>query len=185
MDRNLGAAQVATSITDVNAFGDLYQWGRGADGHQSRTSGTTPTASPTDVPGNGGLFIKNNDRGDWRTTKNDNLWQGVAGINNPCPSGYRLPTVAEWVAERASWSSPQKSNDAFASPLKLTWAGTRDTSGSVFDAGVNGRYWSSTVSGDNANLLYLYTYTNPDLAGNTGTGAAGRVYGESVRCLLD
>ena len=28
MDRNLGASRVATSITDAEAFGDLYQWGK-------------------------------------------------------------------------------------------------------------------------------------------------------------
>ena len=28
MDRNLGATQAATSSTDVDAYGDLYQWGR-------------------------------------------------------------------------------------------------------------------------------------------------------------
>ncbi|WP_372934176.1 hypothetical protein, partial [Mariniphaga sediminis] len=31
MDRNLGASQVATSSTDIAAYGDLYQWGRAAD----------------------------------------------------------------------------------------------------------------------------------------------------------
>jgi hypothetical protein len=40
MDRNLGATQVATSSTDAAAYGDLYQWGRRADGHQCRTSAT-------------------------------------------------------------------------------------------------------------------------------------------------
>jgi hypothetical protein len=53
MDRNLGASQVATSSTDVNAYGDLYQWGRGADGHQCRTSPTTTFLSSTDQPGHG------------------------------------------------------------------------------------------------------------------------------------
>jgi hypothetical protein len=33
MDRNLGASQVATSSTHANSYGDLYQWGRRADGH--------------------------------------------------------------------------------------------------------------------------------------------------------
>jgi len=28
MDRNLGAIQVATSSTDADSYGDLYQWGR-------------------------------------------------------------------------------------------------------------------------------------------------------------
>ena len=40
LDRNLGATQVATSSTDTASYGDLYQWGRPFDGHQSRTSST-------------------------------------------------------------------------------------------------------------------------------------------------
>src|SRR5690606_24737546 len=102
MDRNLGASQVATSSANANAYGDLYQWGRFADGHQCRNSGTTSTLSTTDTPGNG-LFIISS-IGDWRSSQNNNLWQGVNGINNPCPTGYRLPTEAELDAERLSWS---------------------------------------------------------------------------------
>jgi hypothetical protein len=41
MDKNLGASQVAISSTDSASFGHLYQWGRGSDVHQLRTSGTT------------------------------------------------------------------------------------------------------------------------------------------------
>ncbi|GHB53105.1 hypothetical protein [Mongoliitalea lutea] len=50
MDRNLGASQAATHISDNLAYGDLYQWGRGADGHQCRNSGTTTSLSSTDQP---------------------------------------------------------------------------------------------------------------------------------------
>jgi hypothetical protein len=39
LDRNLGARQVCTSSTDEACYGDLYQWGRAKDGHESRTSG--------------------------------------------------------------------------------------------------------------------------------------------------
>ena len=53
MDRNLGATQAATSSTDVDAYGDLYQWGRFSDGHQCRTSATNPTLSSTDQPAHG------------------------------------------------------------------------------------------------------------------------------------
>ena len=56
MDRNLGASQVATSSTDTNAYGDLYQWGRRADGHQCRNSGTINTRSSSDQPGHGNFF---------------------------------------------------------------------------------------------------------------------------------
>ena len=61
---------------------------------------------------------------DWRSPQNDNLWQGVNGINNPCPSGYRIPTEAELDAERLSWSS-DNSAGAIASALKLPMAGYR------------------------------------------------------------
>ena len=53
MDRNLGATQAATSSTDVDAYGDLYQWGRFSDGHQCRTSATTATLSSIDQPAHG------------------------------------------------------------------------------------------------------------------------------------
>ena len=94
MDRNLGASQVATSSTDANAYGDLYQWGRAADGHESRTSATTSTnaTATSAVPNDGnawdGFFITEGSYPyDWLTPQDDNLWQGVSGTNNPCPSG--------------------------------------------------------------------------------------------------
>ncbi|MDD2634267.1 MAG: hypothetical protein PHW82_02075 [Bacteroidales bacterium] len=58
MDRNLGASQFAINSTDVAAYGDLYQWGRAADGHQIRTSGTTAILSNSNTPGHGD-FITN------------------------------------------------------------------------------------------------------------------------------
>ena len=50
MDRNLGASRAATSSKDSEAYGDLYQWGRAADGHQKRNSATTRKLSSTDTP---------------------------------------------------------------------------------------------------------------------------------------
>lgn len=69
-----------------------------------------------------------------------------------CPVGYRFPTEAEWEAERQSWSS-NNATGAFASPLKLTMAGLRAGSGSLFSVGSSGRYWSGTVVG--LRLRYL------------------------------
>ena len=57
MDRNLGAERAATSSTDALAFGDLYQWGRGADGHQCRNSGTISTISVLDQPGHDDFIL--------------------------------------------------------------------------------------------------------------------------------
>ena len=174
MDRNLGATQVATSSTDAAAYGDLYQWGRGADGHQLRTSSTTSTQSSTDVPGNADYILNNISPYDWRSTKNDNLWQGVNGVNNPCPSGYRLPTIAEWSAERGTWSSDNDAG-AFASPLKLTMAGVRQFSSNSISTG-KGVYWSSSVSGNNSTYIEFVT-------GFATTFSIYRTYGMSVRCI--
>ncbi|WP_158865199.1 FISUMP domain-containing protein [Maribellus comscasis] len=176
MDKNLGATQVATSSTDAAAFGDLYQWGRAADGHQSRTSGTTHTLATSDTPGHGEFILSSaSPPYDWRNPQNNNLWQGVSGTNNPCPSGYRLPTEAEWKAERASWSSNTPAG-AFASPLKLSKAGIRSTA--TGNEGYLGSYWSSTVNGTDAGYLYFAT----DIS---GFGFFRRSYGCSVRCLKD
>ncbi|MGI6479932.1 MAG: hypothetical protein ACOX0M_10905 [Salinivirgaceae bacterium] len=183
MDRNLGASQVATSSTDANAYGDLYQWGRAADGHESRTSATTSTNATSAVPNDGnawdGFFItEGSSPYDWLTPQDDNLWQGVSGTNNPCPSGYRLPTEAEWEAERTSWSSNNAAG-AFASPLKLPVAGSRNSSnGSLSNVGSNGSYWSSTVDGTNSRYLNFNS-------SNAIMGSNNRARGLSVRCLKD
>jgi len=178
MDRNLGASQVATSSTDANSYGDLYQWGRKSDGHQCRNSATTSTLSSGDQPGNGDFILTSSSPNDWRSPQNTNLWQGVNGVNNPCPSSYRLPTETEMNAEVSSWSS-HNSAGAFASPLKLPMAGYRDNSGgSLFSVGSEGRYWSSTVDGTGTRILAFFS-------GGANTGAYGRASGYSVRCLKD
>ena len=178
MDRNLGATQAATSSTDANSYGDLYQWGRFSDGHQCRTSATTATLSSTDQPAHGDFILEPNFPYDWRNPQNDNLWQGVNGINNPCPSGYRLPTEAELDAERLSWSS-NNSAGAIASPLKLPMAGGRSYSnGSLSFVGTDGYYWSSTVSGASSRDLY-FDSSYASMYGNS------RALGLSVRCLKD
>jgi len=175
MDRNLGASQVATSSTDASAYGDLYQWGRGTDGHEIRTSGTTTVQSSLTSPGNTFITGSNN----WYNgTAPDNLWQGVNGVNNPCPTGYRLPTETEWEAERATWSSNDAAG-ALGSPLKLTLAGLREGSdGSLVDVGTFGYYWSSTVSSTSSSLLGFYS------SGALMT-TDNRAVGFAVRCLKD
>jgi uncharacterized protein (TIGR02145 family) len=176
MDRNLGASQVATSSTDAASYGDLYQWGRGTDGHEKRTSGTTSTLSTTDTPGHGD-FITDSNPTDWRSPRNDNLWQGVDGINNPCPSGYRVPTKAEWEAEYQTWVS-EDAVGAFASVLKLPLAGTRTYSGGIGFEGLMGYYWTSTTGSLNSRIFLI-----KNISLNIST--TSRISGNSVRCIKD
>lgn len=170
LDRNLGASQVATSSTDPLSYGDLFQWGRGADGHQLRTSNTTYDKSSTNQPGHADFILSNN----WLRTPNDNLWQGVNGINNPCPSGFRVPTMEEQNEERASWST-LNSAGAFNSPLKLPNAGDRDAYSGSVNPNNYGNYWSNTVY--NTNAYYL------DFSTNAVIYNWARSCGMPVRCI--
>lgn len=181
MDRNLGAKQVATSLTDSLAYGDLYQWGRGSDGHQCRNSDTINLQSNSDSPEHS-KFINEPEMvpgeeyiPDWRSPKNDNLWQGVDGINNPCPTGYRLPTKTEWEEEVESWSSKDMYG-AYGSVLKLPAAGWRQIY--LPYTAVYGYYWSSTPNeiGQSYKIGFQAGW---------GASYTGRTAGLSIRCIKD
>jgi hypothetical protein len=179
------AAQ-ASSSTDSAAYGSLFQWGRGADGHElitwtSSTAGTpvnAATAGTSSSTSPGSRFLSGSTN--WYTGSNpDNLWQGTSGTNNPCPSGFRLPTEAELNAERLSWAPNNNAAGAFASPLKLPLAGYRSrSSGSLANVGTNGFYWSSTVSSTSASNLSF-------LSSNAYMNTFNRAFGYSVRCIKD
>ncbi|MEZ4910782.1 MAG: FISUMP domain-containing protein [Saprospiraceae bacterium] len=178
LDRNLGASQVATSPTDAASYGDLYQWGRNADGHQIRTSGITATLASNFFTHNGLFITTNTSPNNWLSSVETHMWSGTAAENNPCPSGFRIPTAAEWEQERLTWSS-NNATGAFTSPLKLPMGGYRNFfDGSLYNVDTNGRYWSSTVSFTNAGFLYFVS-TSAYWSSNI------RADGNSVRCIKD
>ena len=178
MDRNLGATQAATSSTDAAAYGDLYQWGRAADGHQLLTSATTSTLSATATPGHGDFILSQITPSDWLDPQNDNLWVGVSGINNPCPTGYRLPTFGELDAERSTWSS-QDATGAFNSVLKLPMPGYRENYfGALNNVGTTGYYYSSDVT--TTDVFYLAFHSSV-----AGMYYSVRANGMSCRCIKD
>jgi|GEM_PF-1227714 len=177
LDRNLGAFQSATASDDEAAYGDLYQWGRLSDGHEKRTSATTDTKSANDNPGHGN-FITTADGEDWRYPKNDDLWQGVNGTNNPAPEGYRLPTLEELAAEVGDDVS-----DALSSELKLPLSGIRYfDNASIKQTGTSGYgfYWTSTrnTSGVGARYVYFGSSTAGNADNNRSFGCAVRLIKE-------
>ena len=199
LDRNLGSSQIASAINDSNSYGHLYQWGRGTDGHQLRSldcatsdcfnAGSNPSALPANAaavtgPTWAGKFIRisPNPR-DWHQANPDNtLWQGVSGTNNPCPTGYKLPTLAEWSTVSGGNGSTTigwaNAGAAFNSPLKLPAAGSRaPIDGTISGSpGTNAYYWTSTVNGVNASVIELRLSDN---VVNVFTRASGA----SVRCI--
>jgi hypothetical protein len=200
LDRNLGAKQAADSVRDYNAFGDLFQWGRAADGHQltTRTSATTATSinettntiASTDTPTNSLFILSPNSLGisDWRSPQNNNLWQGVNGINNPCPQGWRLPTFAELKAEHLGI-------DDNRSRLKFTATGFRSAQNGVIRNFSEGFYSSSSVYTANdipsytddrlmEGLWFSITF-DEEFNESYSLNADSRACGMAIRCIKD
>jgi len=180
----------ASASTDYHAYGSQIQFGRYTDGHEliNWTSSTatdgaeqaneTSTASPMTTVGHADFIFRTSPSYNWYSGI-DTLWEGEAGINNPCPQGYRLPTQAEWNVERLSWATNNTSG-ALASPLKLTVSGRRGYFDGAFqNIGTNAYYWSSTlVSSDSSIALWIY-------ATNALTSTFTKAYGMPVRCIKD
>ena len=190
MDRNLGARRVATAFNDVLSYGNHYQWGRPADGHEITVwNGATPTSgrgfadatalealATSDAPGNANFILTNVTPFDWRSDNNNNRW--ATANQGPCPAGYHVPTNTEWdtADSLGAWSN---NTDTYNSALKLPSAGYRDrVNGLLYVQGTSGYYWSSTVSGTYARTL-----------GFSSTAAltynSHRANGFTVRCLKD
>ena len=192
MDRNLGARRAANAINDVFAYGNHYQWGRPADGHEiSVWNGTTKIAgrglanatalealATSDFPGHANFILTNESTTfyDWRAGNNNNRW--ATANQGPCPAGYHVPTDAQWTAADTfgAWNN---NTDTYNSTLKLPSSGYRNrTNGLLSNQGTNGHCWSSTVSGTNArNLNFNSTVAN--------VNNNNRANGFTVRCLKD
>ena len=95
---------------------------------------------------------------------NINRW--ATANQGPCPTGYHVPTNAEWdIADAAALGSGNGTNgtsttgwdnatETFDSDLKLPTSGYRNrTNGLLSGQGTYGYYWSSTVSGTDARCL--------------------------------
>ena len=132
------------------------------------------------------------------------LWNANEGTRNsdvvktdadPCPEGWRVPTLGEWImigagqTHGASGMTWDNSNFCLIIPGKesgenliLPAAGYRNNSAGASDGqGVSGLYWSSSVSPASAYAGYVYFNSAGDLETNT----SDRANGYSVRCIQE
>jgi hypothetical protein len=180
---NFNLVQQATSTLDFRAYGSLFQYGRKPDGHElvnytSATSGTAlngTTATRSDNPTNA-LFITNRNFPDydWRINPNNTLWNSVVSPNNPCPYGFRVPTISEVNAHIAA-ANITNLPTAYNSILKFPAAGNREREYGNVEVGTrNLSYnWSSINS-------YFYAIT---IIGNSTLDY--KAQGFAVRCIKD
>ena len=184
LDRNLGASKVCTSFSDTACYGDYYQWGRNADGHEKSNSFDYPTlATNVTTVGHGDFITKGTSPNDWAsvdvngTTRISN-WTATDG-SSVCPVGFRVPTLAELNAELFDVGSAEIANntDAFYSFLILPSAGKRNgTTATLGYQGSGGYVWSSSPSGlDSYRVGFGFV--------GASSSINNRVDGFSVRCI--
>ena len=198
MCHNLGANTAAVPTTPSwELIGNYYQWGRnptcfGIDG----TDAPNPCSSPVyGAAGPWGSTTANDNAGlitGWNTVLAANgSWAAIKTANDPCPSGWRVPTITEWtgvtntslnarifVGTFTGSATNYSSGIRIGTSLFLPTPGYRHNgNGALTSRGSDGYYWSSTESGStNAQFMRL-------ISAGTQISAESRAYAFALRCI--
>jgi uncharacterized protein (TIGR02145 family) len=194
LDRNLGAKKVCESSDDSDCYGDYYQWGRSADGHENDDSETQNT-NPNTFPYKGSKkFEKSFSESNWDwlgdgsnstfVGERQDYWGGEDQNDKDfkliCPKGWHVPTKRE-LDKLIEEEQIEDSASAFASTLKLPSAGIRGTSGGSVEAtGSAGYLWSTDID-TSSDKSWEYTFQESDAEWATSYRASAM----SIRCVKD
>jgi uncharacterized protein (TIGR02145 family) len=135
-------------------------------------------------------------------------WYAVSGNKNVCPTGWHVPTDAEWTVltdylggnsiaggklkevGTTNWNSPNTESTNVSLFTGLP-GGSRNDFGDYYGIGIYGYWWSSTEYIIEEHITEEYNTDNAwirALGNSTGNASGGNVnkfYGFSVRCLRD
>lgn len=191
----IGKDEVITTWT-AEKCGYLYQWGRNVPFAYGGEPGDLYTGDLSVLDkypnyndacknegGYANKFIKasgNTWFKDYKTGSiltGDNAWPRE---NQPCPEGWRVPTKAE--LGKIDAISPRQSNGKWVSPdnnrFIMPSAGYRDGTGTSFNLGSEGCYWSSTYDAQNACSYRLGIQTGGSIFGTLSVS-----YTFLIRCV--
>ena len=188
MCHNLGAdTNMNPFVPTAGIHGAKYKWGAqtGQEGHY--------ISQENDQKNEGsirGWTLSSNARGSWLDESR--------GPKDPCPQGYKVPSRAQWQGvidnnrfERVgSWAN---SNTNFTTALYITDSSGRRTlmlpasgirlggTGIPQRRGLQGTYWTSTVTRNQNAFSYPFIFENSRLTVSSGNHS--RSHGSSVRCI--
>ena len=202
---NLGAdTSLDPHVPVVGLQGAYIAWGRrgpNVTGDSRVDWQTAPNdgpngfvAAPTAANANAGASIAHinvTDNYSWRT------FADVKTANDPCPTGYHVPTYAEWtgvvnnntLTRTGTWalgnteygSALHFGPSAGAKTLTLPAAGAHGTTG-LGGRGYQGRYWSSTGYTGNSSFAYVLDFDSSNAYVPWGVEKAAA---QSIRCIAD
>lgn len=179
LDYNIGAdTSLPAATPSLGIKGNMYQWGV-----------TTPISSSTD----------------WNATPapDSALSDATKTANDPCPTGYRIPTGAEWQGVIANNSVQWIGNfyeDGYGvynrhtsgllinNSLFLPSAGIINVGGTMASNNASGMYWSTTSLGYLNYVSALVFYWSGGIPGSTKSLQVNPMYkprGGNVRCIKD
>jgi len=171
LDRNLGADKNCSKPDDKKCYGDYYQWGRTADGHEKvksdkkqqnpEYSDYNSITGKVAAPFESKYFEKAaGDTHDWLLDDGANYdegkpapmdtrekyWKTVFANNTDgvCPKDFRVPTSDEVNDVMVKEGNIQTVDQAFASPLLMGSAGYKNRNGLL--AGTGGEIRISTTT---------------------------------------